>query len=979
MMTLVLAMVWHRRGQAVTLALLSLLAVASAVAAPAYLIAVGRAVAAGQIATASTGELTLTVRGAQDALTGGGGDGKDFTDIGGTLIALPGFTYYYSRETPTVGLEKTDRYPSRLVFRQDVCAHVRIVAGRCLFGEGDVLVGEQTAQRLGLAPGDAITVAAARPDNSVGVSRYVADGKPKPLVVAGTYQVVRPGETYWGRHGYFVKGPDIGPGEPLFTTSMTLPAMERVRTEMAIDGIAAPGTLDVGRLGALRSELTQLNNAAAEVDDTLQIETDIPLLLDRIDRGRAASRLLVPVLAVPLVLLACFSIYLTVGYGAEGRQSELAVVALRGARWWSRWWLAAGESLVAVLAGAVAGCLAGQLLINLVAAIRFPGVGQDADWSSLRYAPVAALIALLAAVAAQRRQLTSPVAALLRRIPAPGTGRVPFGEAVLLVLAVLAGGQLYLSNGSLTGIGLFAPAFVLLILALLLSRGLLPVIGRVAAGALRRGRLGPALAGLQLTRRPGASRLFALLVAAAAVGGYAGCAVDTGVRGRDTQARLGAGADRVLTVEPVSGRQLLAAVHAADPHTDWAMAVTRISSGGDNPMIGLAVDTQALEKVAIWPSDGPSARTVVEGIHPVEAEPTVIDGPELAVDVTSSSDKLQLSVSVSSVSGEALVDLGRLRTGRATYRERPEVCAAGCRVNGIQVGGSGREKVKAHLVIHSLGAKWASSSTTGTLTTGPDGVALELQVSPAYAEVARLRPVGVPDPLPVAYAGSVPEAIKGLADDVVRMTPAVSLPVVPGLGRQAWMADLGYTGLLGSSTRRALMSQVWLSRAAPADAVDRLTAQGLAVVEDTGTAAVRDRLEQQGPALSLGFYLLAAGLATLLGVGALVLTVAVDRGRRAEDLIAMRVQGLRRGPAGQATFWTYPALVTAAVVVGMLVGLAGWWLTGWALPLAGVDPPDLPLPGWPRAGVMLWWAVAILLPYLVAAVLGGRDLRRRVG
>jgi putative ABC transport system permease protein len=381
MMTLVLAMVWHRRGQAITLALLSLLAVASAVAAPAFLVAADRAVAAGQIATASTGELTLTVRGVQEA-TAGGGSGNDFADVGGALITLPGFRYYYSAETPTVGLEKTDRYPTRLVFRQDVCAHVRIVAGRCLFGESDVLVGEQTAKRLGLVPGDDLTLSAATPDGSAGVPRFTAAGKPKALIVAGTYRTVQPGETYWGRHGYFVSGPDVGSGEPVFTTSMTQPAMDRVRTEMAIDGIAASGTLDVDRIDGLRAELRRLDETAAELDETLQIDTDIPRLLDRIDEGRAASRLLVPVLAVPLVLLACFSIYLTVGYGAEGRQSELAVVALRGARWWSRWWLAAGESLVAVLVGAVAGCLAGQLSINAVAAVRFPGVGQAADWCS---------------------------------------------------------------------------------------------------------------------------------------------------------------------------------------------------------------------------------------------------------------------------------------------------------------------------------------------------------------------------------------------------------------------------------------------------------------------------------------------------------------------------------------------------------------------------------------------------------------------
>jgi putative ABC transport system permease protein len=50
------------------------------------------------------------------------------------------------------------------------------------------------------------------------------------------------------------------------------------------------------------------------------------------------------VLAVCLVLLSCLTIFLAVGYGTEGRRPELAVVALRGARWGQRWWLATGEN-----------------------------------------------------------------------------------------------------------------------------------------------------------------------------------------------------------------------------------------------------------------------------------------------------------------------------------------------------------------------------------------------------------------------------------------------------------------------------------------------------------------------------------------------------------------------------------------------------------------------------------------------------------
>ncbi|MEU8661499.1 FtsX-like permease family protein [Actinoplanes philippinensis] len=542
MISLVLAMVWNRRGQAVTLALLAMLAVASAVAAPAYLIAAERAVAAGQIATAPTSELTLVARRTSDSLQEPSRSvGIKFPDVGRVLLlGLSGFTFYHSAEVPTVGLLPTRDVPTRFVFRQDLCAHLQLTAGRCLAGEGDVLIGEKTAQQRDLTPGDTFSLTAARSNGLARPPVWDPDGAPKKLTVAGIYRPTEPTSAYWGLHGYFVSGDGIGPGEPVFTTAGTLDTMQRTTTAMAIDGIAQPGTLDVDRLDQLRADMLRLDATAAELEDSLQFDSGIPHLLDRIDEGHAAARHLVPVLAVPLVLLACFTIYLTVGYGAEGRQSELAVVALRGARWWTRWWLATGESLVAVLAGAVAGCLAGQLLVNGVAAALFPGVGSAPAFTSLRYAPVAAAAALVAAVAAQRRQLISPVTRLLRRTPPADRRRLAAAEAVVVVLAIAAGSQYFLSAEPLVGVGLFAPALIVLALGLIAARLLLPLVNRYAVGALGRGRLGVALAGLQLSRRPGAGRLFALLVASVAVAGYAACTVDTAARGRDVEAWGGA-------------------------------------------------------------------------------------------------------------------------------------------------------------------------------------------------------------------------------------------------------------------------------------------------------------------------------------------------------------------------------------------------------------------------------------------------------
>ncbi|WP_250007166.1 hypothetical protein [Actinoplanes sp. M2I2] len=997
MMSLVLAMVWTRRGQAVTLALLALFAVASAVASPAYLAAVDRAVAAGQIETAVPGERSLVIAGTQDARVDSGG--PEFADVGAALVELPGFSYVYGSSYPTIGLEKSTASAHRMVFRQNLCTHVRIVSGRCLVGEDDVIVGARTAERLGLAAGDRVTLTYAAFVDDRNDPRWQKDGEPRDLVIAGTYDVADPDDAYWGTHGYFTTVPGLGPVEPVFTGQTTFETMDHGLTDLSIDGVAGPEALNADRLGELRTGLLTVTRRATEIGVDLQVDTAIPALLDRIESGRAAAHLLVPVLALPLVLLACFSIFLAVSYGTQGRQSELAVVALRGARWWTRWWLATGESLAAILAGAVAGCLAGQLLVNAVAATRFPGVGVDPGWASLRYAPYAALAALAAAVLAQRRQLLSPVATLLRR-PVTVKGHRAFAlDAVIVLLAVVFAGQLAISGGSLTGVGLLAPAFVLLALALVAARAVLPLVTRYATRSLAAGRLGPALAGFPLSRRPGAQQLFALLVATVAVAGYAACAIDVAARGRVVQAELGVGASRVLEIEPVDRSRLLHAVRQVDPAGEFAMATARLRNSDGREPLGLAVDATRLAAVATWPDGGPPAPEVARDLRPAAPAPPVIGGPELTVEATTTGvvkgKELRLGVALSSLTGlgDSFVQLGDLRPGTSTYQQRVSGCAEGCRINGFQfmvngsvvgvTGGVTIERVGSggpgDTVAVSDAAGWRMSRY-GTLSSAPTGLRIDVDAPGGLPEGAWVQPVDTPYPLPVAYAGAAPpgDVLTGLDGKAMSVTGAGDLPAVPRLGRHASLVDLEYADRLAVDAAPALLPEVWLAATAPADVVDRLTAQGLTVRSDSRSAQVLRQLGEQGPALSLWFHLLAGGLAVLLGAFALVLAAAVDRGRRVEDLSALRVQGLRRPTMSRATLWTYPALVGIAAVAGMLTALAGWAATGWALPLAGVAPADLPLPSWPRVPVLAGATVLVLMLLAAVALATGRDLRRRI-
>ena len=998
MISLILAMVWNRRTQAITLALLALFAVAAAVAAPAFLQAAERAAAAGQVATALPDERGLSIRAMQDTRSGGPDSGSaSFSDVGGALASLPGFDYIYAAEYSTIGIEPDNHYRSRFTYRQRACEHLVMVTGRCLIGEGEVVLGVQTADRLKLTAGDSIDLRFAifNPDPRTPI--FLPDGSPKRLTVVGTYRVPEPDDPFWGTHGYFATAPGNRPGEPVFTGRATLDAMDHGPTEVSIDGAAGRAALAADNLGALRTNLAGVRKLASQLGPGLIFSTKLPALLDRIDSGQAAARLIVPLLAAPLVLLACLSIFLAVGYGTEGRRPELAVVALRGTRIWGRWWLATGESLVAILAGAVLGCLAGQLMVNLVAALRFPGVDAAGGLDSLRYAPLAAVAAVLAALLAQSRQLVGAVTELLRRAPAvPNSKRVLAVEGGVALLAVLTCVQLFVSHGSLTGLGLLAPAFVVLALALLAARALLPVVTRSAVRSLDRGRLGVALAGFQLSRRPGAARLFALLVAAVAVIGYAACAVDVAAQGRDVEARIGTGADRVISVQQITRQHLLTAVRAIDPDGRYAMAVAQLPGVGLADPPGLAVDSPRLAAVASWPSDAPTAQSVAQTLRPAAPDPVLLAGQDISLDLSGTGTKvdkpLRLVAVLSSVTGlgDARVQLGNLHEGRFTYEQRVPVCRDRCRLNALELStADGVTGVTAQITVHALGTinpeqsalsaaqladpgRWRMTNS-GTLSTKPDGLHIDLNAPAGLSASALLQPVDTPYPLPVASAGPalVATTIAGL-DGKLLPAARTEVPMVPQLGTHAAPVDLEYADRLSADAGPATAPQVWLNDRAPADILDRLAKQGLVVTGDVSANQVRKQLDAQGPALALWFYLLAGCLAGTLAAGALMLAAAVDRARRVEDLSALRAQGLGRGALRQATLWTYPVLVLIAVTAGLAIALISWALTGWALPLAGIDPPNLLLPGWPRPIVVAAVCAAVAAVLALVAYFAGR-------
>ncbi len=1002
MINLVLAMVWARRGQALTVALLALFGVTAAVAAPAYLRAADRAVAAGQVETATPRELAVGVRAFQpdNRQTDAGVDaaGADLERNGAVLLGLPGFDYVYSVDYPVMGIEQGDAAATRFAYRQDVCDHVVMTAGRCLIGESDVILGEQTAQRRKLAIGDSIELTfAVRIVPRGEPPRFVPSGEPKRFLVSGLYRVPAPANVYWGTHGYF-DASLAEPGEPAFVTSASLHNMDRGAVEAGLDAYATPGALDVDKLPAVQAGLKQMEDGATSLGGGVELRSELPALLMRIDSGRAAAHRIVPVVALALVLLACLTIFLAVGYGTEGRRPELAVVALRGARWGQRWWLATGENVVAILIGALAGCLAGQLLVNAFAAYRFPGVGADPGLDSLRWAPAAAAAAVLTALLAERRQISTPVAELLRRAPAvPNSARAIAAEVVVVALAVVAVVQL---STDLRGVGTAAAALVLVAGALVAARLLVPLATVLSRRALGRGRLGVALAGFQLSRRPGAVRLFALLTAAVAVAGYAAAAVDVASRGREAEASLGTGADRVVQLGATGRQNLLAAVRAVDPGGDFAMAAIRIGTDPGKPAV-MAVDTTRLAKVASWPSGDVTPAAAAAALRPSAPKTVDVDGADVSMDITAAqfnSSKLVAGTLVLSPRGggpDEIVELGVLQLGRHTYEAKVPACAQGCTLNTLRLaGGGGTLDVTGVITVHTLTggapgdgvpadvlgdpARWRVTEGGG-VGEAPDGLRIDVTSLNGLPQGMFVQPAATPYPLPVATAG-VPAlpSIGGLDGRPIPVDVRLTLPAVPGAGVPAVLTDLDYADQLATDGAVSNSAMVWLNDRAPAGVIDQLKQHGVTITGDLRSSQVRARLETQGPAIALWFYVIVAVLATALAAGALVLASAVDRDRRVEDLSALRGQGLTRSALIQATLWTYPVLVVVAVIAGLGVSVLGWWLTGWALPLAGLQPPNLPLAGWPRPLTMLLTGLTTAIVLAGVAVLAGRRTLRRI-
>ena len=865
-------------------------------------------------------------------------------------------------------------YDSRLVVLDGQCQHLTFVAGRCVQTDKETAISARTAHTGGWHVGDKVAPEAG--------NRGVAI----PLTVVGIYQPADPTGDYWAPWPIFDAAPQLYDGTRARLDSFfVVPSVLTSRLSKVEQAIEANVALLIDRVhlddrDALRNSVRALEKTVADaaphqVLGPITVRAQLVKLVDGLNHETSLAGTLVTLATAQLALLAICVLYAIVAATAAARGPELALAKLRGRR--PRSILAQGllEPALLVCAAAVCGAALAWVVVRLVSPrLLAPDAIVTFPRSAVAVVALATGAALVATLVAARRIVRSPVADLLRRGTdgtAPSTG-LAVADAMAVTIAVaglielVAGGVL--TAGKADPLSVLAPVLLAIAVAIVGLR-LLPYLGRAVLGWTRESRhIVVFLAVRQIVRRAAGTRLVLLISIALALATFAVSNWSVARSNREIRALNQAGAARVVTVVPDPGVDLRAAVARADPDGNDAMAAVVVRLG-NTPL--LALDTTRMTGVAAWRPDysSSSQREVIAWLHPKTAPPVILTGQQLRVEIALTRTAALRGPVLGSVTvsddrhRQSTVALGTLRPGRASYQGSlsPD-CARGCRITAVHAAPDDLPFLPEHTtkprpqvdvtissleVADSAAGPWrrvdagltrperwrigqdaaGASSSDGSLKVSflPD---LGAEGWPA------LVPADVPDHVPAVLASETvalypgqaqaDASASGLDGNALVLDGTVHSVALPQLDRVGAMVDLTMAqramtdGGIGSAS-----SQVWLSKSAPKSMDRRLEQQGLRIVATDGYRSYLTKLDHTGPAFADSLFVVAAGAATILAIGATVLGGLVTARRRSYELAALEAVGVSPRSLRRATAAEQGLLLSVGLVLGVLAGIGG--------------------------------------------------------
>ncbi|WP_329616205.1 ABC transporter permease [Streptomyces brevispora] len=398
---------------------------------------------------------------------------------------------------------------------------IRLTAGR-MPAAGAGKAGDPVQVAL---PGTAAEVLGLKPGARLTLTDRLSD-KHLTILVTGLYEARDQADPYWqldAAGGRGVRKVVFTTYGPLLTDPAVLGSGRTSSGELSFLASADFRTLTTDRMAALRDSATEGPKqllAAPEFKSGASAQSQLPTVLDQIERGLLVSRSTLTIVAVQLVLLAGYTLLLVARLLSSERAGETELLRARGGSRGRITSLAAIEALLLALPAAVVAPLLAGPLTRLLAdrselsriGLRLDGSATGTVWLVSAVTALACALAVvapaLAASAGGRRSTRSAT------LPAPVRAGADIG---LLAVAGVAYWQLdrqtggsgsgALSGDRAGGLGIdpllvVAPALALLAGTVLTLR-LLPPAARLAERRAAGGRgLATALAGWQFSRRP---------------------------------------------------------------------------------------------------------------------------------------------------------------------------------------------------------------------------------------------------------------------------------------------------------------------------------------------------------------------------------------------------------------------------------------------------------------------------------------------
>jgi len=844
--------------------------------------------------------------------------------------------------------------------RTDICEHLTFVEGACP-QRGEAALFREVAAALGVRVGDHVDV---RGDQNLAAK----------LRVSGIYVLTNPLENYWAGTSYLRElGAVDLEANPVVVSEQTLPDLQPDSLQVDVHQLL-PADVFVDPAADLRGILRR-----GEVElRSAGVTTSVAAygLLSRIDRDRFFVALGLTAGAAQLVLVSWVALFLAVRHTAEERRADIAMLKLRGTPARRLGTLVGLSSGLPMLGGTVLGAAAGFVAaaafayrsdpdLGVLAVIRTGAIpAHQALALSLAAAAVTGLGGLVVALAAESRMLRAPVVDLLRRVPGGHRGWRT-GVADLVVVAVAAAGvyQAWVdarASARASVLALLAPALVALAVALLVARALPLAAAAVGTAALRAGRAGAALAALQLARRPGTPRVFAVLTVAAAVFAATTVLWRSAETAWHERAVRELGADRVLVVDAPSAAALLTAVRSVDPSGQYAMALAA-ARGVRTPERVLAIDTTRYAAIGRLPSSFPTPADLAAVLRPAGVAATRVEDGPVTLDVTVSEPAMEaVHLHLSTVTGQPqVVEFATPGSGRRSVQAEVTGCDPSCRLVAFEFVPAALTApltVEVHELRQPSGlvldgpaladiARWRTTLEEQVvpplLAARGDRLAVTLPGRPPRGSDLvpdhRVLPLTAPVPVPVAVAGPLRPrdaraGVAPLGGNAVPFVVAAQLPALPLLGDRGVLVDLEYALNNNDAWVESVELLVWLTADAPDSVVAGLADHGVTVLAERSVAQRTSQFAGQAPGLALGFEYFVAVVVLLLAAGVAVIGSTVDRSSRVAELSALRGQGVANRLLWTAGVAGTAVMIGAAVVVGVAAALVARALIATGLP-----------------------------------------------